>query len=527
MLKSYHSRLIFYSVILMMFLTGLVSYSYLYIYDLVINETKTHISRLAQFSVSSLTEERHELERYAEIIAKDLRVREYMFIVTQIGSKATPLRELYDRNFSSLPIDSIFIVDKNKKLIVGDENVSNDYVQKHFPSTYEDDAPYSFYLNDPINFEFVAVAKITYRDSVLGYIAITRHIDNTLLQKLRKKTGGHIFISHNNTILNSSLDTAINKPFILDKNQLDIADELYLTHELKVSEEKSDLPQIWLGLPETQLIERLTEHRGTILTILVTGVIAILFVGVLLIRNFHQPLSALMKLTREIGKGNFPLLKKTLAQNEIDELGNHFVDMVTALKEKQEEINRVHEALKQSAITDSLTGLHNRRYLQMIFPKMLAQANREHKYLGAIIIDIDHFKKINDTYGHLAGDICLATFSDDLRAASRANDDLFRMGGEEFLILTISDDTAGIKSFAEKLRATIENETILYQNQEISITISVGISIAPQHGNEQEILNQLLAQADEALYKAKKTGRNQVVESAVVPHNLYTSRQQK
>ena len=273
------------------------------------------------------------------------------------------------------------------------------------------------------------------------------------------------------------------------------------------------------------MIERLTEHRTTILTILVTGIIAILIIGMLLVRNFHQPLSALMRLTRKIGEGHLPQLKKLQVQNEIDQLVNNFVDMVTALQEKQNEVERAHEALRQSAITDSLTGLHNRRYLQMVFPKMLAQANREHKYLGAIIVDIDHFKRINDTFGHLAGDICLASFADELRDTSRANDDLFRLGGEEFLILTIAEDIAGIKAFAEKLRSVIEASTIVYQNQEISLTISLGISIASQHNSEQEILRQLLMQADEALYKAKNTGRNRVVISSVMPHGPAQNRQ--
>jgi diguanylate cyclase (GGDEF)-like protein len=519
MIKSYRARLVFYSIILMMFLSGLVTYSYLYIYDLVTSENEAHISRLSQSTVSSLTEERQELERYASLIANDLRLREYMFIVTNIGGEAAPLRELYERNFSSLPIDNVYIVDKNKKLLTSNNKSDSQYALKHYPANLGNNESRSFFLQDEHHFEFVATSEVHYRDHLLGYIAITRHINSQLLQKLRKVSGGHIFIVHHGEITISSLPNAVKQPFRVTDHHLYIDNDVYRVHPVNISDQFTQLPGIWLGLPETQLLDRLAEHRAAIFTVLGIGVVAILVIGLLLIRNFHQPLTGLMTLTREIGKGNFPALRKTQAQNEIDELSNHFVDMITALKDKQGEIERAHEALRQSAITDSLTGLHNRRYLQMIFPKLLAQANREQKYLGAIIVDIDHFKKINDTFGHLAGDICLASFADELRSTSRANDDLFRLGGEEFLILTISEDVAGIKAFAEKLRQSIEQGVVVYQSQAITLTVSAGISFASQHGSEQDILNQLLAQADEALYQAKHAGRNCVFTSPIIPHS--------
>ncbi|MFO7604042.1 MAG: diguanylate cyclase [Gammaproteobacteria bacterium] len=519
MLKSYRARLVFYSIMLMVFLSAMMAYSYLYIYDLVIDETETHISRLAQSSVSALTVERHELERYAEVIANDLRLRQYMFIVTEVGGEASTLQELYDRTFASLPIDNIYIVDKDKNLVLGNNTISNDYVLRHFPAAADEKSAHSFFLKNPSHFESVATSRVSYRDNLLGYIAISRNINSGMLQKLSKRIGGHIFVSHDDRIILSSLPEAINKTFALQGRYLSLSGEMFRIHELNIAEQTADLPRIWLGLPETQLLARLTEHRTTILTILLTGIVAVFFIGLLLIRNFHRPLTDLMHLTREIGQGNFPQLKKTQAQNEIDELGNHFVDMVTALKDKQQEVERAHDALRQSAITDSLTGLHNRRYLQMVFPKRLAQTDREHKLLGAIIIDIDHFKKINDTYGHLAGDICLASFADELRETSRANDDLFRLGGEEFLILTSADDLNGIKAFAEKIRSAIEHCDIVYQHQKIAVTISAGISVATSHSSEQDILKDLLAQADEALYKAKNAGRNRVMVSPIVPHS--------
>ena len=131
----------------MLFLSGLVTYSYFYIYDLVIEENEAHLTRLAQSTVNSLTDERYELERYASIIASDLSLREYMFIVTEVGGDKKPLRELYDRNFASLPIDSIYIIDKNKNLLISDKEAAPGYMLLHFPNDFITRILFSHFLS--------------------------------------------------------------------------------------------------------------------------------------------------------------------------------------------------------------------------------------------------------------------------------------------------------------------------------------------------------------------------------------------
>ena len=188
--------------------------------------------------------------------------------------------------------------------------------------------------------------------------------------------------------------------------------------------------------------------------------------------------------------------------------------MVNALKDKQKEIDHVHSTLEKSAITDILTGLYNRRYLQVIFPKLEAEARRNDSQIAAILIDIDYFKKINDTYGHVTGDMALAHFADELKKYSRANDYLFRIGGEEFLILSITEDINGIYKFAEKLRLAIEQSSLHYMGNDIQLTISCGISLADLSNDNEAVITHMLSLADKAMYEAKKQGRNRVCVTA-------------
>ena len=230
----------------------------------------------------------------------------------------------------------------------------------------------------------------------------------------------------------------------------------------------------------------------------------------MIFRNFNGPLSALMSMTEEIAEGRLPIMYKSQAQNEIDILANKFADMLQALREKQAEIDRVHKQLEQSAITDTLTGLYNRRHLQEIFPKLRAQAQRDWRSLTVILCDLDYFKMINDQYGHLAGDYCLMHFAKILKQYSRSNDFLFRIGGEEFVIVSISKNTSGSITIAEKIRAATEESQIIYKGRKIPLTVSCGLSFADPDDSQETALPRLLSRADKALYEAKNAGRNRV-----------------
>ena len=259
------------------------------------------------------------------------------------------------------------------------------------------------------------------------------------------------------------------------------------------------------------MLLKLERHSRLVLTFTIAGSLAILWVGLAIIRNFNKPLTQLMHMTRKVAEGELPRMTKSVPQNEIDMLANQFAEMLQALRENQQEIERVHKELEESAITDALTRLHNRRYLQEVFPRALSQAKRESLYLTGILLDIDHFKQINDKYGHLGGDECLMQFSRLLRDTCRATDYIFRIGGEEFLILSINENKEGGQLLAEKIREMIEHHPVSLNGTTIPMTTSAGVSHAEFSIPAQDALSHLLLHADKALYQAKVSGRNQVM----------------
>jgi diguanylate cyclase (GGDEF)-like protein len=183
-------------------------------------------------------------------------------------------------------------------------------------------------------------------------------------------------------------------------------------------------------------------------------------------------------------------------------------DLVTAndaLQQNLMEIAGLQQQLAEQANRDPLTGLYNRRYLDSTLERELARCKREGQPISLILIDIDHFKKINDTYGHQAGDKVLQQLSAALAGMARAGDVACRYGGEEFLLLmpTMTLDTA--RERAEELRSSFGTTAVSFGEFDILTTLSIGISIYPGHGTSPD---ELIRSADRALYRAKHHGRN-------------------
>jgi len=155
------------------------------------------------------------------------------------------------------------------------------------------------------------------------------------------------------------------------------------------------------------------------------------------------------------------------------------------------------------AITDGLTDLFNRMHLFSRFEEEFNRAKRLKNNLGCIMLDIDHFKSINDKYGHLTGDEVLKEISLRLRNSIRIYDVLGRYGGEEFLIVLPDTDFENAKSLAERIRDKIKEKLIA----NIRVTISLGITSIQE---KDETINDMIKRTDEALYKAKNSGRDRV-----------------
>ncbi len=168
-----------------------------------------------------------------------------------------------------------------------------------------------------------------------------------------------------------------------------------------------------------------------------------------------------------------------------------------------------HEELYRLAIHDALTGLYNKRYLMDYLQREIDRSARYSRPLALIIFDIDHFKSINDTSGHLAGDLTLRELASRLRSEICKDDLLARYGGEEFAAVLTEADQATAAELAEQLRRTVEGHTFTFEGNRIPVTISLGV--ASIQGDEVVPPPELIRRADERLYRAKREGRNRVI----------------
>jgi diguanylate cyclase (GGDEF)-like protein/PAS domain S-box-containing protein len=177
------------------------------------------------------------------------------------------------------------------------------------------------------------------------------------------------------------------------------------------------------------------------------------------------------------------------------------------LQYKLVEIEKLQDKLVEQALRDPLTGVYNRRYLDATFERELSGAKRKDYPIMIMMMDIDHFKTINDTYGHKAGDQVLITLADLLLSMFRQNDIVCRYGGDEFLVIMPESSLEGAQYRAEILRQDFAALSIQYGDMILHATISIGIAGYPQHG---DTLDAIIQSADVAIYAAKEAGRNQV-----------------
>ncbi|NIC40641.1 GGDEF domain-containing protein, partial [Aquabacterium sp. A08] len=179
-----------------------------------------------------------------------------------------------------------------------------------------------------------------------------------------------------------------------------------------------------------------------------------------------------------------------------------------ALFVRLSDIEHLQGILKEQANIDPLTGLYNRRYLQSTLDREWARSLREQQPLCVVLIDIDYFKRVNDTHGHGVGDQVLVALGRLLAKGVRTEDLACRYGGEEFLVLMPKMPLDMALERAEQWRQGFAEQDIRVAGARLALTMSLGVAVAPEHAASPE---ELVRHADEALYRAKAQGRNQVV----------------
>jgi len=182
------------------------------------------------------------------------------------------------------------------------------------------------------------------------------------------------------------------------------------------------------------------------------------------------------------------------------------------IKALQDEVKAKNVQLAEMAITDALTGVFNRRHVDELLDEMFEHSLRLHEYLALAMFDLDHFKHVNDTFGHQAGDAVLGQFSRLLKHLARDIDRVGRYGGEEFVVLLPGTGLDAGVTFAERVRQEVETHQFEYEGRALRCTVSVGV--AAWHHPRIRSRQQLVKSADDSLYVAKSLGRNRVVRFA-------------
>ena len=194
---------------------------------------------------------------------------------------------------------------------------------------------------------------------------------------------------------------------------------------------------------------------------------------------------------------------------ELSRANDYLKRSLDEITNKNNTLTVINRSLNIQATVDPLTGLFNRRAFQHRLDAEWARYRRHKRSHSLMMLDIDHFKKVNDTYGHEGGDVILQTLSQLMKSQQRRQDLVCRYGGEEFVIILPDTDLEAAFSVAEKLRKRVAVEEFIFKDQKIAVRISIGVAGAKEHDPKDK--DDFVDIADAGLYKAKNTGRNRVV----------------
>lgn len=216
-----------------------------------------------------------------------------------------------------------------------------------------------------------------------------------------------------------------------------------------------------------------------------------------------QPIGRLSSAARRVAGGDLAVVVPTVGSGELAQLTGRFNDMVRLLREGRAELERL-------SVTDPLTGLANRRHMTEELEREVRRSGRLGRVFTVLMLDVDHFKNFNDTYGHPAGDELLKRLANSLEDVVREVDTAARYGGEEFLVILAETPAGSAGQVAERIRGRVAEERFTPEGgtAAVGVTVSIGMAEFPADGASPEAL---ISAADKALYRAKEGGRNRVV----------------
>lgn len=276
------------------------------------------------------------------------------------------------------------------------------------------------------------------------------------------------------------------------------------------------------SLPVTVVIEReradiyraWAVFRNLFLTLLGGLTLLVALAAWRMGRAIVTPLERLTGAADRIAAGDLTIQLPVARGDELGRLTTVFNQMTDNLRLSRDELEAAtltlqnqNKLLETLSITDSLTGLCNRKKLDDILADQLARFKRNRRSFAVLLIDIDHFKRLNDTHGHLAGDQVLASVADTLSRSIRSIDFAARYGGEEFVIVLPETALSDARDMAERIRQQVGHTTCQFEEHAIAVTLSIGVA---NSRSDDETADAIIARADQMLYEAKHAGRNRV-----------------
>jgi len=270
-----------------------------------------------------------------------------------------------------------------------------------------------------------------------------------------------------------------------------------------VERDRADIYQAWAAF------------RNLFLSLMIGLTLLVGFIAWQMGRSIVIPLEHLTSAADHIAAGDLTVQLPVAQRDELGHLTQVFNQMTGNLRQSRDEfeaasqtLQKQNKLLEKLSITDSLTGLYNRKKLDDILADQLARFKRNQRPFTLLMLDIDHFKKLNDTYGHLAGDQVLASIARTFSNSIRNIDFVARYGGEEFVIVLPETALSAARDMAERILTQVRSASYQFNDQSIVVTLSIGVAISQ---SSDESADTLLARTDRMLYEAKRAGRDRVI----------------